>query len=157
MTTIHTLGYPRIGAQRELKFALERHWRGEIDAAALEAVAAALRERHWALQRDAGLDLVTVGDFAFYVTRAARGRGAGKTVLAALAAECEARGFWKLVSRIFPENDASRAADERVFTQAGQIAGQNSEGAGLAATSADDRNEFFDTLAGLALAAGELG
>jgi 5-methyltetrahydropteroyltriglutamate--homocysteine methyltransferase len=55
-----------MGAQRELKFALERHWRGEIDAAALEAVGAQLRERHWALQREAGLDVVTVGDFAYY-------------------------------------------------------------------------------------------
>ncbi|MCS4509779.1 5-methyltetrahydropteroyltriglutamate--homocysteine S-methyltransferase [Xylophilus ampelinus] len=63
---IHTLGFPRMGAQRELKFALERHWRGETDAAALEATAADLRERHWALQRAAGLDLVTVGDFALY-------------------------------------------------------------------------------------------
>jgi 5-methyltetrahydropteroyltriglutamate--homocysteine methyltransferase len=66
MIRTHILGFPRMGAQRELKFALERHWRGEIDAAALEAVGAQLRERHWALQRDAGLDLVTVGDFAFY-------------------------------------------------------------------------------------------
>jgi 5-methyltetrahydropteroyltriglutamate--homocysteine methyltransferase len=66
MIRTHTLGFPRIGAQRELKFALERHWRSEIDAAALEAVGAQLRERHWALQRDAGLDFVTVGDFAFY-------------------------------------------------------------------------------------------
>ena len=66
MIRTHILGFPRMGAQRELKFALERHWRGEIDAAALEAVGAALRERHWALQREAGLDFVTVGDFAFY-------------------------------------------------------------------------------------------
>jgi 5-methyltetrahydropteroyltriglutamate--homocysteine methyltransferase len=66
MIRTHILGFPRIGAQRQLKFALERHWRGEIDAAALEAVGAQLREQHWALQRDAGLDVVTVGDFAFY-------------------------------------------------------------------------------------------
>jgi 5-methyltetrahydropteroyltriglutamate--homocysteine methyltransferase len=66
MIRTHTLGFPRMGAQRELKFALERHWRGEIDAAALEGVGAQLRERHWAMQRDAGLDVVTVGDFAFY-------------------------------------------------------------------------------------------
>ncbi|NRF70167.1 5-methyltetrahydropteroyltriglutamate--homocysteine S-methyltransferase [Aquincola sp. S2] len=66
MIKIHTLGFPRIGAQRELKTALERHWRGEIDATALEATGRELRARHWALQRDAGLDVVTVGDFAFY-------------------------------------------------------------------------------------------
>ena len=66
MIRTHILGFPRIGAQRELKFALERHWRGEIGADALEATGRELRRRHWALQRDAGLDLVTVGDFAYY-------------------------------------------------------------------------------------------
>ena len=66
MIKIHTLGYPRIGPQRELKFALERHWRGETGEAELEVVGADLRARHWQEQRDAGLDYVTVGDFAFY-------------------------------------------------------------------------------------------
>lgn len=66
MTRIHTLGFPRMGAQRELKFALEQHWRGEIDREALEAAGRELRRRHWQAQRDAGLDFVTVGDFAFY-------------------------------------------------------------------------------------------
>jgi 5-methyltetrahydropteroyltriglutamate--homocysteine methyltransferase len=66
MIRTHILGFPRIGANRELKFALERHWRGEISLDELEAVGRELRERHWALQRDAGLDFVTVGDFAFY-------------------------------------------------------------------------------------------
>ena len=62
----HTLGFPRMGAQRELKFALERHWRGELSAEALENLGAELRASHWQLQKDAGLDFVTVGDFAFY-------------------------------------------------------------------------------------------
>jgi len=62
----HILGFPRMGAHRELKFALEKHWRGEIDGRALETVGAELRARHWQAQRDAGLDVVTVGDFAFY-------------------------------------------------------------------------------------------
>ncbi len=66
MIRTHVLGFPRIGANRELKFALERHWRGEIDEAALQAVAAELRARHWRLQVGAGLDHVTVGDFALY-------------------------------------------------------------------------------------------
>jgi 5-methyltetrahydropteroyltriglutamate--homocysteine methyltransferase len=66
MTTIHTLGFPRMGANRELKFALERHWRGEISADELEGIGRELRARHWQLQRDAGLDFVTVGDFAYY-------------------------------------------------------------------------------------------
>jgi 5-methyltetrahydropteroyltriglutamate--homocysteine methyltransferase len=62
----HIPGFPRIGAARELKFALERNWRGELSDAKLEEVGRDLRARHWALQRDAGLDFVTVGDFAFY-------------------------------------------------------------------------------------------
>jgi 5-methyltetrahydropteroyltriglutamate--homocysteine methyltransferase len=66
MINIHVLGFPRMGAHRELKFALEKHWRGEISADDLEAVGRELRARHWELQRAAGLDFVTVGDFAFY-------------------------------------------------------------------------------------------
>ncbi|RID98960.1 5-methyltetrahydropteroyltriglutamate--homocysteine S-methyltransferase [Simplicispira hankyongi] len=62
----HTLGFPRMGAHRELKFALEKHWRGEIGEAALEQVGADLRQAHWQAQADAGLGFVTVGDFAYY-------------------------------------------------------------------------------------------
>ena len=66
MTTIHTLGFPRIGKNRELKFALEKFWRGEIDADTLETTGRELRAHHWQLEADAGLDFVTVGDFAYY-------------------------------------------------------------------------------------------
>ena len=66
MATAHTLGFPRIGAARELKFALERFWRGETSEAALEDTASNLRAQHWATQRRHGLDFVTVGDFALY-------------------------------------------------------------------------------------------
>jgi L-amino acid N-acyltransferase YncA len=48
-----------------------------------------------------------VADFSIYVAREARRRGAGRATLAALIAEAEGRGYWKLVSRIFPENEAS--------------------------------------------------
>lgn len=64
MTTIHNLGFPRIGAKRELKFALESYWRGETSRDALKALGAELRQRHWAAQQE--LDWVPVGDFAFY-------------------------------------------------------------------------------------------
>src|SRR6188768_3063480 len=64
MTTIHNLGFPRIGARRELKFALESYWKGESSRDALQALGAQLRERHW--QDQQGLDLVPVGDFSFY-------------------------------------------------------------------------------------------
>ena len=66
MPTSHILGFPRIGAGRELKAALEAFWRGECDEAALRATGAQLRRRHWEVQRDAGLDLVAAGDFAWY-------------------------------------------------------------------------------------------
>lgn len=64
MTTIHNLGFPRIGAKRELKFALESYWRGESSRDELKALGAQLRQRHWKNQAD--LDLIPVGDFAFY-------------------------------------------------------------------------------------------
>jgi L-amino acid N-acyltransferase YncA len=48
-----------------------------------------------------------VREFSIYVRRSQRGRGFGRAALGALIAECEARGWWKLVSRVFPENEAS--------------------------------------------------
>ena len=64
MTTLHNLGFPRIGARRELKFALESYWKGESSRDALQALGAQLRQRHWAQQAD--LDWVPLGDFSFY-------------------------------------------------------------------------------------------
>ncbi|HEY6079824.1 MAG TPA: 5-methyltetrahydropteroyltriglutamate--homocysteine S-methyltransferase, partial [Polyangiaceae bacterium] len=64
MARIHNLGFPRIGAERELKHAQEKHWKGALGHAELEALGADLRRQNW--QRQAGHDLVPVGDFAFY-------------------------------------------------------------------------------------------
>jgi 5-methyltetrahydropteroyltriglutamate--homocysteine methyltransferase len=64
MTKIHNLGFPRIGAKRELKFALESYWQGQSSRDDLKTLGQQLRQRHWQLQ--AGLDWVPVGDFAFY-------------------------------------------------------------------------------------------
>ncbi len=50
-----------------------------------------------------------IAEFSVYVARAARGRGAGRAAMLALIAAAEAAGFWKLVSRVFVENGASRA------------------------------------------------
>jgi 5-methyltetrahydropteroyltriglutamate--homocysteine methyltransferase len=66
MALAHVLGVPRIGPNRELKFAQESFWRGEIDEASLKAVASGIRQVNWQRQHAAGLDFVTVGDFAFY-------------------------------------------------------------------------------------------
>ncbi|WDD91627.1 5-methyltetrahydropteroyltriglutamate--homocysteine S-methyltransferase [Burkholderia sp. FERM BP-3421] len=64
MVTTHNLGFPRIGAKRELKFGLERYWKDEASRDELKALGAQLRQLHWHNQRD--LDLAPVGDFAFY-------------------------------------------------------------------------------------------
>ncbi len=66
MSIAHNLGFPRVGAKRELKRALEAYWKGEQTQAALETVGRELRARHWKLQQDAGLDLIPVGDFSWY-------------------------------------------------------------------------------------------
>jgi len=54
-----------------------------------------------------------VAEHSVYVARSARGKGAGRVVLDALCRAYAERGFWKIVSRIFPENTASLALHER--------------------------------------------
>lgn len=66
MSKAHILGFPRIGAQRELKRALESYWQGGLSVDELRDTGRRLRLGYWQAQRDAGLDLVTVGDFSFY-------------------------------------------------------------------------------------------
>ncbi|RBH50414.1 5-methyltetrahydropteroyltriglutamate--homocysteine S-methyltransferase, partial [Pseudomonas sp. MWU13-2860] len=66
MTTLHLLGFPRIGAKRELKTLLENYWKNEIDETALLGGARELRQRHWLLQKGAGVELSPVGDFSLY-------------------------------------------------------------------------------------------
>ncbi|MBN1403547.1 MAG: 5-methyltetrahydropteroyltriglutamate--homocysteine S-methyltransferase [Opitutales bacterium] len=64
--TTHCLGFPRIGANRELKKALESYWAGQIGEDALLASAKELRKRHWLLQKEAGIDLIPSNDFSLY-------------------------------------------------------------------------------------------
>ncbi len=66
MAKTHLLGYPRIGAARELKFAVEAYWQGEIDLEALEQKGRELRVRHWRQQQLAGIDLLACNDFSYY-------------------------------------------------------------------------------------------
>jgi len=66
MTRSANLGFPRIGARRELKTATEAFWRGQLDHAGLLAAAADLRARHWAAQKEAGIDVIPSNDFSFY-------------------------------------------------------------------------------------------
>ncbi|WP_168419037.1 MULTISPECIES: hypothetical protein [Acinetobacter] len=64
--TTHILGYPRIGAKRELKFAEESYWKGEIQQVDFLAEAQAVEAANWQAQVDAGISILTVGDFVLY-------------------------------------------------------------------------------------------
>lgn len=64
MAITHNLGFPRIGKQRELKFALESYWQGKSARDMLQATGRALRQRHWTQKKQ--LDWVPVGDSFFY-------------------------------------------------------------------------------------------
>lgn len=64
MITTHNLGFPRIGARRELKFAQEAFWKGEVSAEELNITARDLRRRHW--QQQSSLALAPLGDFSLY-------------------------------------------------------------------------------------------
>ncbi|MDS1141828.1 5-methyltetrahydropteroyltriglutamate--homocysteine S-methyltransferase [Pusillimonas sp. SM2304] len=66
MTVTHSLGFPRIGVQRELKRAQEAYWAGNQSLQDLEATGRELRARHWSVQAKSGLQFVPVGDFAWY-------------------------------------------------------------------------------------------
>ncbi|MGX2039635.1 5-methyltetrahydropteroyltriglutamate--homocysteine S-methyltransferase [Methylocaldum sp. MU1018] len=66
MAVTHSLGFPRIGIKRELKTALEAYWTGKTGLSDLHETGRQLRRRHWQLQARAGIDLVPVGDFAYY-------------------------------------------------------------------------------------------
>ena len=60
------IGFPRIGTLRELKFASEKYFRGEIDVAELKKKKKNLRKIHWKLQKDTGIDYITSNDFSHY-------------------------------------------------------------------------------------------
>jgi 5-methyltetrahydropteroyltriglutamate--homocysteine methyltransferase len=62
----HSLGYPRIGAKRELKKATEAYWKGDLPLSELLATGKTLREANWKKQQAAGIDLIPVNDFSFY-------------------------------------------------------------------------------------------
>ena len=60
------IGFPRIGTLRELKFALEKYFRKEIEAEELLKTAQELRKTHWNTQKKAGIDYIPSNDFSFY-------------------------------------------------------------------------------------------
>ena len=68
MVEVSVPGYPRIGAQRELKRATEQYFKGAIDAAALQKTGAELRAAHWKVQRQNGVNYIPSNDFSYYDT-----------------------------------------------------------------------------------------
>lgn len=145
MAITHNLGFPRIGGQRELKFALEAYWTGRQTEQELAITAADLRRRHW--QQQAGLDYAPIGEFSLYdqvldmsVTlgnlparakdkegseldayfRAARGRGANDSPCCATAAGEMTKWFDTNYHYIVPELHANTQFElnpERLLAQ----------------------------------------
>jgi len=66
MTQSANLGFPRIGAKRELKKALEAYWKGSISEAELNTEAKRIRSQNWQLQKAKGIGVIPCGDFSFY-------------------------------------------------------------------------------------------
>ena len=66
--TTSIIGYPRLGAQRALKFATEKFFKKELSEADLQAVAATQRQANWQKQAAAGIDFIASNDFSFYDT-----------------------------------------------------------------------------------------
>ncbi|MAP31968.1 MAG: 5-methyltetrahydropteroyltriglutamate--homocysteine S-methyltransferase [Marinobacter sp.] len=152
MATTHNLGFPRIGGQRELKFALEDYWAGRQTEQKLAITATDLRRHHW--QQQAGLDFVPVGDFSLYdqvldmsVTlgnlparvadkqgseldayfRAARGRGANDSPCCATAAGEMTKWFDTNYHYIVPEFTADTRFElnpERLLSQLAEAQAQ---------------------------------
>ncbi len=60
------LGYPRIGAHRELKKACESYWAGRISNQELLDAGKSERQKNWQVQMDTGIDLIPCNDFSFY-------------------------------------------------------------------------------------------
>jgi len=66
MALSNVSGFPRIGRNRELKFATEGYWRGQTSAEELAATGKAIRVENWKLMQDGGIDLIPSNDFSYY-------------------------------------------------------------------------------------------
>ncbi len=66
MSKSYVVGFPRIGEQRELKFALESFWAKKSSLNDLLNVAKELKKRHWGYQKEAGVELISINDFSLY-------------------------------------------------------------------------------------------
>src|SRR3954468_400847 len=66
MALSNIAGFPRIGPNRELKFATEGYWRGEVSRDDLLATAKRIRLDNWRFMQQAGVDLIPSNDFSLY-------------------------------------------------------------------------------------------
>jgi 5-methyltetrahydropteroyltriglutamate--homocysteine methyltransferase len=66
MALSNVAGFPRIGPQRELKFATEGYWRGQVSEAELLDTAKRIRLDNWRFMQQAGIDLIPSNDFSLY-------------------------------------------------------------------------------------------
>ncbi|CUS21559.1 LAQU0S03e05336g1_1 [Lachancea quebecensis] len=66
MVQSSVLGFPRIGANRELKKATEAYWQGKVSVEDLLKVGKDIRAHNWKLQKEAGVDVIPSNDFSFY-------------------------------------------------------------------------------------------
>lgn len=66
MVFTSSLGFPRVGVQRELKKSIEAYWKGKAPESELQQTARDLRLRHWQLQKEAGIDHIPSNDFSLY-------------------------------------------------------------------------------------------
>lgn len=62
----HTLGFPRIGLNRELKKAQEKYWSGDMSLKNLLSTGYEIRKNNWQKQKESGIDYIPVGDFSWY-------------------------------------------------------------------------------------------
>ncbi len=96
MSVTNNLGYPRIGALRELKKANEAYWAKKISQEELLEAAATIREVNWKTQQAAGIDLIPSNDFSFYdqVLDTTLAVGAIPARYAKLAAQADSSGYF---------------------------------------------------------------
>jgi 5-methyltetrahydropteroyltriglutamate--homocysteine methyltransferase len=66
MATTANLGFPRLGTQRELKFALEKYWAKNIPSEELISISVKLRLERWNIQKDHGIEIIPSNDFSWY-------------------------------------------------------------------------------------------
>ena len=111
MAIASNLGFPRVGARRELKKALEDYWSGKGNESALLAVGKTLRQQHWTLQKQIGLAHIPSNDFSLYdsVLDTAAMVGAVPSRYRAAAGKVDLRTYFAM-ARGLQENSAPGTA-----------------------------------------------